>query len=124
MWYNCKIQEKLKEPLKLLVESKLYNSLDVKQGQYLIKLSCKSYPKKELHSHAWIDPAGKIIQITIKYDKEFFNVLHQIKGPESEDERVKLATKNERVLIGEINFSVIICGPDIMYAVIKISQFS
>ena len=63
----------------------------------------------------------------MKYDKDHFNTLHKTNGPELEDEHLKLAIETGLKFssgIGELLFAANTCRPDIMYVVIKLSQFS
>ena len=69
----------------------------------------------------------KRVTTPIKYDKTYFNDLHDTKGPEILEEQHTLEENmgfKFRKGIGELSFAAIICRPEIMYAAIKLSQFS
>ena len=63
----------------------------------------------------------------MKYDKKHFTELHETTGPVVLEDQTILETNmgfKYRKGIGELLFAAITCRPEILYAVIKLSQFS
>ena len=122
-----RIQAELREPLKLLGKLDLYNGLDICQARKFVKIHCKSYLTKVLQSNGWMETTSKRITTPMAYDKKAFETLHTAEGPTLIEDQVQLAEEmgfKYRTGIGELLFAGITCRPEIMYAVIKLSQFS
>ena len=80
------IQKQLHEPLKILGKLKLCNGLDINQGKYFIKISCKLDLTKILESHNLMEPSNKTHnthKTKMRYNKEHFNKMHETKGPDT-----------------------------------------
>ena len=63
----------------------------------------------------------------MNHDARYVNNPEQTKGPSNEIKQQELAHKmqfNYRQAIGELLFAAITCCPDILFHVIKLSQFS
>ena len=123
----AQIQTKLREPLKLLGKLDLYNGLDICQAKHFVKIHCKSYLTKVLMSHGWMETSSKHTTTPMAYDKKTFELMHTAEGPALIEDQIHLAEKmgfKYRTGIGELLFAGITCRPEIMYAVIKLSQFS
>ena len=114
--------------MKSLGVIKMYNGLDIHQSKHYIKVSCSTYIKKILKGHNW-DTPNKSSPITtpLPHDKKFITALENDKGPEDIVTQRKLATNMNfkyRQAIGELLFAAVTCRPDILFAVIKLSQYS
>jgi len=104
----------------------VHNGLNVTQGRYFLKISCKSYLTKVLQSHDWMESSKKTTATPIKYNKKCINDLHDIKCPEILEDQLVLENSMDfkyQQGIGKLLFSAVTCRPEIMYAVIKLSQF-
>ena len=124
----AKIQLGLKQPLKLLGLLTMFNGLDVVQSARFIKLTCKTYITKILQGHDWLRPTRKSpISTPMNHDKKYMSELELATGPPDPDAKIHLETEMKfsyRQAIGELLFAAITCRPDILYAIIKLSQYN
>ena len=121
------IQASLIEPMKMLRKLKVYNDLNITQGKHFLKTSGESCLTKVLQSHGWMDTSNKSTSTPKRYDKKYYNDLHESVGPELvEDQTIPQKKTGFKFQQGicELRFAVIPCGPEILYAVIKLVQFS
>ena len=60
------------------------------------------------------------------HDKKYLQELDIAKGPALEQDRVRLHDQgfSYRQAIGKLLFAAVTCQPDILYSVIKLSQYS
>ena len=96
-------------------------------SSFFVKLHCKSYLTKVLTSHGWIEMTSKQTSTTMACGKISFSDIHSTKGPALIEDQIELAEKmafKYRTRTGEPLFTAITCRPEIMYAIIKLSQFS
>ena len=120
------IQQHLKLPMKVLGKLGLYNGIVICQTKHYIKIQCKYYLTKVLQSHGYLGTTSKNIETPIVYDKTTFAKIHDIKGSDLIEDQILLTEETGfkyRSSIGEILFAAITRRPEIMYAVIKLSQF-
>ena len=62
----------------------------------------------------------------MNFDNKYMNELHEAEGPAILEDQVDLATKmgfKHRSGVGELLFADITCRPEIIYTVVKLSQF-
>ena len=106
----------------------LYNGLDITQGKHFIKVSYSTYISKTLQGHHWDTPnKSSQTRTPLTSDRNFIKDLETSKGPtDSQLAQKLLLNMNFKYLqtIGEILFAAITCRPDILFAVIKLSQYS
>ena len=122
------IQKGLREPMKRFGVVTAFNGTDIEQTENFIKVSCKTYISKILKGHGWENIQHSATTSTpMRSDSKYFFDLENIKGPTDVSEQNALAKQmnfSYRQAIGELLFAAITCRPDIMYPVVKLSQFS
>ena len=124
----AKIQAGLKQPLKLLGLLTMFNGIDIIQSAWFVKFSCKTYISKIFQGHNWTRYTHKSpIASPMNHDKKYMKELELAQGPVKSD--AKLILKKEmhfsyRQAIGELLFAAITYCPDILYAIIKLSQYN
>ena len=124
-----RISSKLSAPMKYLGIVDRYNGVDIDQTMDYIKLHSKTYLTKILKSHNWLTDNEKEKQFPtpMRDDSAYLNILDTAKGPESEEERIKLEEEagfSYRTALGEALFAMITCRPDISFAIIKLSKYA
>ena len=124
----AEVQKGLKQPLKLLGVLTMFNGLDVTQGDKFIKLSCSTYITKILQGHNWLRPThSSPLSSPMNHDKRYMTELEQAIGPTEAEPHLILQKEmgfSYRQAIGELLFAAITCRPDILYAIIKLSQYN
>ena len=122
------IQQHLKEPMKRFGIVTAFNGTDITQSRHFIKISCQTYISKILKGHGWENIQHSATTTTpMRSDSKYIQELDTSKGPTEISEQKALATEMKfsyRQAIGELLFAAITCRPDIIYPVIKLSQFS
>ena len=122
------IQKHLTQPMKDLGVITMFNGLDITQSRSFIKVSCSTYIKKILRTHNWDTPSRtSALKTPLPSDKTFIRNLESTKGPSDPLESKQLSQTMQfsyRQAIGELLFAAITCRPDILFAVIKLSQYS
>ena len=73
---------KLKEPLKIIGKLDLYNGLNITQGRYFLKVSCKLHLIKLLQSHDCMELSKKTTLTPMIYNMKYVNDIHDKVGPE------------------------------------------
>jgi len=127
---NCfaLIQEKLQQTLKILHTLTMFNGLDIDQSQKFVKISCCTYLRKVLEGHGWSRPThGSPLTTPMNHDKRYMSELETSIGPIEPMAKATLQREmmfSYRQAIGELLFAAITCRPDIMYSIIKLSQYS
>ena len=105
-----------------------FNGADIYQTCDFIKVSCKTYVSKISKGHGWENLQHSTTTATpMLYDSKYIHELENTRGPIEVDEQKNLAQKMKfsyKQSIGELLFAAITCRPDIMYAVINLSQYS
>ena len=106
----------------------MFNRLNITQGNRYIKLSCETYLTKILEGHGWLRPThSSPLATTMNHDKKYMKELEDAKGPPDDTARAILEKEmifSYQQAIGELLFAAIICHPDILYAIIKLSQYN
>ena len=124
----AKIQAGLQQPLKLLGILNMFNGIDVTQSQRFVKLSCKTYISKILEGHNWTKRTNTSpLHSPMNHDKKYMTELELATGPTDTDAKVVLEKEMKfsyRQAIGELLFAAITCRPDILYSIIKLSQYN
>jgi len=122
------IQQGLQQPLQLLGVLTMYNGLDILQDNRFIKVSFFMYIKKILEGHGWEKPTHKSPLVSpMNHDKRHLSELEMAVGPTEALPKENLQKEMDfsyRQAIGEVLFAAITCRPDILYAIIKLSQYS
>ena len=122
------IQKSLKEPMKRFGIVTAFNGTDVSQTKNFIKVSCKTYISKILKGHGWENLQHSATTTTpMRSDSKYILELETSRGPTEVQDQKTLATEMKfsyRQAIGELLFAAITCRPDVMYPVIKLSQYS
>ena len=106
----------------------MYNGLDIAKGHHFIKVSCSSYLAKIISGHNWLTPKKTSATKTpLLHDTSFISNLETDCGPVTPQGKLKLEKSMNfkyRQAIGEILFAAVTCRPDILFTVIKLSQYS
>ena len=105
----------------------MYNGLDIDQFDQLIKLSCRTYITKILKTHGWLSDAHEPVRTPMYADAAHIKSINETIGPTNDNERYNLQQSmgfSYRQAIGELLFAAVTCRPDILYAVIRLSNFS
>ena len=106
----------------------MFNGLNVNQGNRCIKLSCETYLTKILEGHGWLCPThSSLLATPMNHDKKYMKKLEDAKGPPDDTARAILEKEMKfsyRQAIGELLFAAITYRPDILYAIIKLSQYN
>ena len=122
------IQQRLRETMKRFGIVTAFNGTDIHQTQTYIKVSCKTYIMKILKGHGWENlQHSSTTTIPMRSDSKHIQELEITEGPTDVIEQKELAAAmifSYAQAIGELLFAAITCRPDIMYAVIKLSQYS
>ena len=122
------IQHFLTQPLHILNQLTMYNGLNVQQTKHFIKISCTTYLEKILQGKEWSNEGkNTVIKTPMHHDKKILTSLEHAEGPTDTNEQIQLQQSMKfsyRQAIGELIFAAITCRPDILYAVIKLSQYS
>ena len=106
-----------------------FNGVDVLQTQEYIKLHNTTYINKIIQQHSWINDDNTPMPyhpLPMNPDTKYQHQLEQA-TPLEMDEKLKLERKlnfTYRQVVGEIIYAMIICRPNISYAIIKLSQYS
>ena len=105
-----------------------FNGVDIEQTRHYVKLFNKTYIRKILRNHKWLDdemPMGAF-PTPMSSDSKYQRMLENAKSL-TELEQHKLEKElgfTYRQGIGEILYALVTCRPDISFATIKLSQFS
>ena len=122
------MQRYLKQPLKILGAVTAFNGMDISQTKDCIKISCHTHLKKVLEGHQWEQTQRSGYTNTpLNPDKRCIEKLDTCEVPTDVKLQNQLQTKMGfkcRQAIGELLFTAVTCRPDLMHAVIKLSQFS
>ena len=122
------LQAGLKQPLKLLGLLTMYNGLDIQQSNKFVKVSCKTYIRKILEGHGWEKQTHKSpIVSPMNHEKKYLRELETSAGPTDPTAHAALQKEmgfSYRQSIGELLFAAITCRPDILYCIIKLSQYN
>ena len=122
------IQKGLREPMKRFGIVTAFNGTDIHQTKNFIKVSCKTYISKILKGHGWENLQHSATTSTpMRSDSKYIHDIETTKGPVNTEDQKILATEMKfsyRQAIGELLFAAITCRPDILYPVIKLSQYS
>ena len=106
----------------------MFNGLDVLQGNRYIKISRKTYIRKILEGHGWEKPTRtSTISTHMNHDKRYMRELESAVGPTEVNAHALLQKEMDfsyRQAMGEILFAAITCRPDILYSIIKLSQYN
>ena len=123
-----KIQSHLRQPMKPLGILRMFNGLDLLQTDCYTKVYCKTYLTKILQGHNWHVPTSSTLTATpMHHDKKYLQQLETTNGPDTDELRRRLQQDqgfSYRQAIGELLFAAVTCRPDILYSVIKLSQYS
>ena len=91
-------------------------------------MSCKTYISKILNGHGWKNLQHCATTSTpMRSDSQYIHEIENCEGPVDSTEQKNLATNMKfsyRQAIGELLFAALTCRPDILYPVIKLSQYS
>lgn len=106
-----------------------YNGVDVLQTSDYIKISNKTYFEKVIEGHEWLLLDNQIANepIPMKSDKDYMKELENSEVPTTEAEKRKLQNQmgfNYRQAIGTLIYMIVTCGPNILYPLIKLSQYN
>ena len=122
------IQLHLSQPLKPLGTLEIINGLDIVQTDSFTKVNCRTYLTKVLQSHNWNQPNFSTKTLTpMHHDKKYLQKLDIATGPALKQDRARLQHNqgfSYRQAIGKLLFAAVTCQPDILYSVIKLSQYS
>ena len=123
-----KIQAGLTQPLKLLGLLAMFNGIDIVLTSKFVKLDVHTYIEKILDGHNWSRPTQKSpLSSPMNHDKKAMKELELATGPTDPTAKLQLEKEMEfsyRQAIGELLFAAITCRPDILYAIIKLSQYN
>jgi len=105
-----------------------FNGIDVDQTRDYIKLSNATYIDKILRNHPWIleEHPPATFPIPMRSDTAYICSLEEAEAL-SEPDLLALETKlgfSYRQAIGELIYALVTCRPDILFAAIKLSQYS
>lgn len=115
-------------PLKRLGLLTLFNSLDIEQLRYFIKISCKTYIEQicEKYLETWMRNHVISNQPTpLPQTDSFLKSFLSAAGDPSEQFQAKLSSDmgiKYRNAIGELIYALVTSRPDISYAVVKCAQ--
>ena len=122
------IQADLKQSLKLLDLITMYNGLDIHQTKRFFKVSCATYLRKILEGYGWDTQTHKSpIGSPMNHEKKYLNKMETSSRPTdalSHTTLQKEMRSTYRQVIGELLFAAITCRPDILYCIIKLSQYN
>ena len=106
----------------------MFNDIYVTQSQRFVKLSCKTHISKILESHKWTKRTNASpLHSPMNHHKKYMADVKFTTRPTDTDPKIVLEKEMKflyRQAIGELIFAVITCRPDILYSIIKLSQYN
>ena len=123
-----KIGAYLKKPLKELGLLERFNGIDIVQSRHYNKIHCGTYINKIVAAHGWENTAlTREVHTPMRSDSAYQTSLETAVRPLTSDKAHEIASNmgfSYRQAIGELIFAAVTCRIDILYAVIKLSQYS
>ena len=105
-----------------------FNGVDVTQTQHYIKLSNAIYIDKILKNHPWIfkEHPPAMFPLLIRSDNEYLHKIETAK-PLTEEQHLQYESDigfSYQQGVGEVIYALVTCRPDILFAAIKLTQYS
>ena len=121
------INDKMTINVKELGQISRFNGVEVMQAADFVKIYNKTYIEKIMAQHTWIHNAViDNIPVPMHHDPKYVRKLESAEP--ADDKQCRQLEKKYgfkfRQGIGELIYAMMMCRPDISYAVIKLSQYS
>ena len=121
------LDKHLKSPLKRLDKLTNFNGIELDQTQNYIKVYCSRYMNKILEGHGWLHNSHSSTRTPMTSDPETIQQLAHSSGLIDVQKAASLQKEmgfKYCQCIGKLMFAVVTCRPDILFAVIYLSQYS